>query len=194
MTKVRVLMFFLTTLTFFAYRVYADPPDNDYALTLPAALSPGEARSRILAAADNYEHTPYRLGGLDGNGLDCSGLVYLSFLDALGVSIPRSAWNLFSWSEKISINDACPGDLVFFTTTGNGNITHVGIFAGDGRFIHAASEGPETGVIYSGLDERYWSRTFAGAGRLFPKADIDNYSDNKMTAELSYSGDNRYDQ
>jgi len=86
--------------------------------------------------------------------------------------VPRNTWGLYSWSEKIAINEAHPGDLVFFKTTNNGNISHVGILVGNGRFIHSASEGPATGVIYSSLDERYWARTFAGTGRVLPEADI----------------------
>jgi len=142
------------------------------AITPPASISAAEARLRVIAAAEKYERTPYRYGGLDRRGLDCSGLVYVSFYDALGVSVPRNTWGLYSWAEKIAINEARPGDLVFFKTTGKGNVSHVGIFLGNGRFIHSASEGPSTGVIYSSLDERYWSRTFAGTGRVLPEADI----------------------
>jgi hypothetical protein len=78
---------------------------------------------------------------------------------------------LYSWVEKIPVENANPGDLVFFKTSGRGAVSHVGIFVGDRRFIHAASEGPVTGVIYSSLDERYWSRTYAGTGRVLPEAD-----------------------
>ena len=134
------------------------------------APSAVDARSQLIAAAGKYEHTPYRYGGIDRRGLDCSGLVCLSFQDALGIAVPRSAAALYSWAEKIQIEDAAPGDLVFFKTGSDGTISHVGIFVGNGRFIHSASEGPVTGVMYSSLDERYWARTFAGAGRALPAA------------------------
>jgi probable lipoprotein NlpC len=165
-SPIHIRLFSLAALALCAARLYAN------AITPPASISAAEARSRVIAAAEKYEHTPYRYGGLDKRGVDCSGLVYLSFYDALGVSVPRNTWGLYSWSEKITINEARPGDLVFFKTTGKGNVSHVGIFVGNGRFIHAASEGPSTGVIYSSLDERYWSRTFAGTGRVLPEADI----------------------
>ncbi|MDR0457202.1 MAG: C40 family peptidase [Treponema sp.] len=164
----------------------AAPLDNGFALAPPAWASSAEktaafreARLQVLAAAGKYEHTPYRYGGLDRRGLDCSGLVYLSFNDALGVAIPRNTWGLYSWVEKIPIEHITPGDLVFFKTTGNGAVSHVGIFVGGRRFIHAASDGPVTGVIYSSLDERYWSRTYAGVGRVLPEADTGGSAGNQ---------------
>jgi probable lipoprotein NlpC len=165
-SPIHIRLFSLAALALCAAHLYAT------AITPPASISAAEARSRVISAAEKYEHTPYRYGGLDKRGVDCSGLVYLSFYDALGVSVPRNTWGLYSWAEKIAINEARPGDLVFFKTTGKGSVSHVGIFVGNGRFIHAASEGPSTGVIYSSLDERYWSRTFAGTGRVLPEADI----------------------
>jgi probable lipoprotein NlpC len=165
-SQIHIRLFSLAALAFCAGPLFANT------ITPPASISAGEARLRVIAAAEKYEHTPYRYGGLDRRGLDCSGLVYVSFYDALGVSVPRNTWGLYSWAEKITLNEARPGDLVFFKTTNKGNISHVGILVGNGRFIHAASEGPATGVIYSSLDERYWSRTFAGTGRVLPEADI----------------------
>jgi len=168
----KIRLYFLPVLALCAVRLSAN------AITPPASISAEEARLRVIAAAEKYEHTPYRYGGLDKRGLDCSGLVYVSFQDALGVSVPRNTWGLYSWAEKIEINEARPGDLVFFKTTSKGNVSHVGILVGDGRFIHSASEGPSTGVIYSNLDERYWARTFAGTGRVLPDADIGGQAGN----------------
>jgi probable lipoprotein NlpC len=93
--------------------------------------------------------------------------VYLSFKEALNYSVPRSADSIFAWAEKIDTAGLQPGDLVFFVTVGS-KVSHVGIYTGEGRFIHSASEGPQTGVIYSYLDESYWKRTFKGAGRALP--------------------------
>jgi probable lipoprotein NlpC len=128
-----------------------------------------EARLRLISAAEKYRGTPYRYAGIDRNGLDCSGLVYVSFRDALGVSAPRNTTGLYAWVEKISAEQLQPGDLLFFKTGNSGKVSHVGIYTGDGRFIHSASEGPATGVIYSALDEKYWRRTYAGAGRALPE-------------------------
>jgi probable lipoprotein NlpC len=130
-------------------------------------VSATTARSRLVTAAEAYLGTPYRYGGIDSRGLDCSGLVFLSFRDALHTSVPRTAAGLYSWAEKISSSELKTGDLVFFITDGAG-VSHVGIYAGNGRFIHAASAGPKTGVMYSRLDESYWKRAFTGAGRALP--------------------------
>jgi probable lipoprotein NlpC len=129
-----------------------------------------DARFRLIRAAETYRGTPYRYAGIDGSGLDCSGLVYVSFRDALGVSVPRTTTGLHAWVEKIDGPQIQPGDLLFFRTDNSGKMSHVGIFTGEGRFIHSASAGPSTGVIVSSLDERYWSRTYAGAGRALPAA------------------------
>jgi probable lipoprotein NlpC len=121
----------------------------------------------VLAAAGAYQGVPYRYGGQDRRGLDCSALIYLSFRDALGAEIPRTVAALYGWVEKIPDRELLPGDLVFFTTAGPlGGVSHGGIYAGEGRFIHAASEGARTGVIYSSLSEAYWRRNYAGAGRV----------------------------
>ena len=129
-----------------------------------------EARYKVIDAAEKYLDTPYRHGGLNRNGLDCSGLIYLSFRDALGVSPPRSATSLYSWVERIPRDRAQPGDLVFFKTDNSAAVTHVGLYLGDDRFIHAASSGSRTGVIHSNLGERYWDGVFVAAGRAFPEA------------------------
>gem|GEM_PF-332067 len=127
----------------------------------------GTARLSLISTAEDYLGTPYRMGGLDRRGLDCSGLVYLSFSDALGISVPRTTETLYAWAATIPRSELQPGDLVFFVTVGS-RVSHVGIYAGGGRFIHSASEGPRTGVLYSRLDEAYWSRTYLGAGRALP--------------------------
>ena len=139
-------------------------------------LSAGNARLNLLAAAEAYLGTPYRYGGLDSRGLDCSGLVYMSFMDSLKIAVPRTAGGLYSWAEKIPTADMRPGDLVFFITTGPG-VSHVGIYVGSGQFIHAPSEGARTGVTYSRLEESYWKRTFAGAGRALPWDDTSVFLD-----------------
>jgi len=131
-----------------------------------AVAAPKQARGRVVSAAQGYEGTPYLYGGTDRRGLDCSGLVYLAYLDAIRVSVPRTTSGLYSLCEPIEKSALEPGDLVFFNTTGP--IAHVGIYVGEGLFVHAASEGDPTGVIESRLDELYWRRTYAGAGRLIP--------------------------
>jgi probable lipoprotein NlpC len=131
--------------------------------------SPRDVRSRVIAAAEQYRGTPYRYGGTDRRGLDCSGLIYRSFWDALGIEVPRTTAGLHAWAEPVSAGNLMPGDLVFFNTTGP--LSHVGLYAGGDTFIHAASSGRKIGVTYSKLSERYWKRAFAGAGRVLPPED-----------------------
>jgi probable lipoprotein NlpC len=131
-----------------------------------AEISDAEARSLFIKAAQQYRGTPYRYGGQDRGGMDCSGLVYLSFLDSLQVKVPRRSEDLYHWTERLEREDIQPGDLVFFKQ--NGRIFHVGIYIGEDWFLHSASSGPRTGVIYSHLDEGFWSRNYAGAGRALP--------------------------
>ena len=134
-----------------------------------AGVVPKEARRKIAEAAEAYRGVPYRFGGTDRTGLDCSGLVFVSLLDSMGIGAPRTVRTLKSWTESLTRSSLQSGDLVFFDTTGS--LSHVGIYLGDGRFIHAASEGAKTGVIVSSLDESYWSRAYAGAGRIVPAAE-----------------------
>jgi probable lipoprotein NlpC len=132
-------------------------------------ISVRTARLKLISAAEQYQGIPYRYGGRDRKGLDCSGFIYLSFRDALGVSVPMSSEQLYRWVEPIPSDAVQIGDLIFFKTSDK--VSHVGIYTGDGKFIHAASDGPKTGVIYSTLNEDYWLRTYAGAGRAFPRED-----------------------
>jgi len=155
--------------------LFAAPLERGYPLAPSASASQEEKdrafiniRLRVIEASRVYLGTPYRYGGFSNAGLDCSGFVGLSFQDAIGVSLPRSASALYTWAERISLERAQPGDLLFFRTSSSNNITHVGLFLGDRTFIHAASDGPRTGVIYSTMDETYWANCYAGAGRAFP--------------------------
>ena len=119
----------------------------------PAAIAVGMAHGLI--------GTPYRWGGATPAGFDCSGLVYYTFREA-GVDVPRTSQQQFRAATPVPRHQVEAGDLVFF---GHGSrISHVGIYAGDGHFIHA----PETGrpVSLGRLDEDYYRRRFAGAGRL----------------------------
>ena len=126
------------------------------------------ARERLVEAARSYEGSPYLFGGTDRAGFDCSGLVYRISLQVLGLAPPRTARELAGFCEPLRREDIEPGDLLFFDTSGR--LSHVGVYAGEGVFIHSASEGPRTGVIESSITEKYWGSAYAGAGRLLPRA------------------------
>jgi probable lipoprotein NlpC len=147
-------------------------PSAGWAEAPLAIAAPRKARTRIVDEARAWLGTPYRYGGMSREGVDCSGLVYSVYIGCFGsvptTGLPRTATRLFSFVEAIPDKELEPGDLVFFNTTGK--LSHVGIYEGDGLFIHAASDGPNTGVIESGLGEKYWAAHYAGAGRLIPPA------------------------
>jgi len=174
---IMIALFFAAMISLSSSLFATAPLESGYAMAPRASAGQEEkaqayldARNRVIAAAKRYENAPYRYGGMTASGMDCSGFICLSFKDALGVTLPRSSSALYSWVEKIPIEKAQPGDLLFFKTDNTGNISHVALYLGDRRFIHAASAGPNRGVIYSSLDESYYSRTFAGAGRALPEA------------------------
>jgi len=178
-----------------SFSLFAAPLEGGYAMAPRTSAGHEEktrayleARGKVIAAAKRYENSPYLYGGMTASGIDCSGLICLSFKDAIGVSLPRSSSGLYSWVEKIPVDKAQPGDLLFFKTDNTGNITHVALYLGERRFIHSTSAGPKTGVIYSTLDESYWSRTFVGAGRAFPEAAAGvNYGNNSSMAAVGGS-------
>lgn len=118
----------------------------------------------FMVAARKYLGVPYRSGGSTLRGMDCSGLVFRAAIDGPGLSVPRTVQALSDRARHVPDSAIEPGDLLFFNTTGR--ISHVGIYIGNNRFIHAASEGPSTGVIISELSESYWKRTYRFAGSI----------------------------
>jgi cell wall-associated NlpC family hydrolase len=106
--------------------------------------------------------TVYRYGGADLEGFDCSGLVYFIH-QGLGLQSPRTAQQQFDASRRIARAELVPGDLVFFRFDGP-RISHVGIYAGAGRFVHAPQSGRT--VELKSLEDAYYARHFAGGGRL----------------------------
>ena len=126
-----------------------------------------EARQKMIDYSKQFVGVPYVYGGASRSGMDCSGLIFTVANDAIGVKLPRSASGIYSAVRIINDSEKEAGDLVFFKTVGS-RISHVGLYLGNNQFIHAASDGPNTGVIISSLKESYWSRTYAGAGRFLP--------------------------
>lgn len=116
----------------------------------------------IAAEAQKYLGTPYVYGGASPSGFDCSGLVYY-VLKTLGYAPARTPEAQYAHGTYVSKANLQPGDLVFFS--GNGStITHVGIYAGNGQFIHAPNS--RSTVSYASLTSGYWSEHFYGARRV----------------------------
>lgn len=126
--------------------------------TTPAA--PDSVGDLAAAAALSQVGTPYRYGGSAPGGFDCSGLVHYAYT-TVGVSIPRTTAGQWSKLPSVPGNDVQPGDLLFFNI--EGKMSHVGMYIGDGRFVHAPSTGRHVAV--EDLDSRFYSKAFVRAGR-----------------------------
>ena len=146
----------------------AGPASRPYGLGedpyhLPMDLA--TASNDVLMRAIGLVGTPYRYGGNSPEGgFDCSGLVDFVFRDAVGLSLPRSTRELIDLrAPDIGRDDLQPGDLVFFSP-GGGQVSHIGIYVGEDRFVHAPSSGGT--VRLDSLDSAYWKRSYRGAKRL----------------------------
>ncbi len=136
----------------------------------PAAATPGPAlRERtagLVIAAMNFIGVPYRPGGSHGNGgFDCSGFTRHIFALSLGLILPRSADEQAAARGLVQVDqaDLRPGDLVFFNTLKR-TFSHVGIYIGQGRFIHAPKSGSE--VRIEDMRYAYWAERYTGARRV----------------------------
>ena len=106
----------------------------------------------------------YHFGGeTPASGVDCSGLVRYVFSQTTGIALPRTSEQMGRVGARVPRVDLVPGDLVFFNTRHFMN-SHVGIYLGDNRFVHAPSQGSE--VRIASLDDTYWRKRFDGARRL----------------------------
>ena len=127
------------------------------------ALARKDPRRTLVDFALQLRDIRYRRGGrLPATGFDCSGFVHYVFANVLGLDLPSDSASQFSSGDKIARSDMQAGDLVFFRIHGK-RISHVGIYLGDGQFIHAPTTGQRVKV--NSLGESYWARRFAGARR-----------------------------
>lgn len=123
----------------------------------------GTVRSDIVVRALTLLDTPYRYGGsTPASGFDCSGLVRYVFQSVGAPQLPRRSEDIGRLGEPIPRSQLEPGDLVFFNTLARA-YSHVAIYIGDGRFLHAPARGGR--VRIEGLDDRYWRARFDGARR-----------------------------
>jgi len=122
------------------------------------------AANAVLMRALSLIGTPYRWGGnTPEGGFDCSGLVNYVFADMLDLRLPRTSRELAAYQgPRIARAQLATADLVFFGS--GGQVSHVGIYIGDGRFVHAPSSGGTVRV--ERLDERYWTSRYSGARRV----------------------------
>ncbi|MEG0719786.1 MAG: C40 family peptidase [Comamonas sp.] len=120
--------------------------------------------STVINTAMGMIGIPYRFGGTSAEtGFDCSGFVRAIYQDTMGHLLPRKADDQAKATQKIDKKELKPGDLVFFNTMRR-TFSHVGIYVGDGQFIHSPSKGKSVRV--ENMNTSYWAKRFNGARRV----------------------------
>ena len=144
---------------------YAESPMADPATQASlAALTSPDKTQNVLLYALSLNGARYKFGGISADtGFDCSGFVSHVF-HQVGLALPHNTRGISNAGEHITQTELKPGDLVFFNTLRRA-FSHVGIYLGDNRFIHASSS-TSGDVMISNLNEQYWSKRFDGARRL----------------------------
>jgi hypothetical protein len=160
----------LVAITCYSWGVQADPLD-DFITHLtpidptPLALKPIAKLQEAAIAAISFVGKPYVYGSSNPDvGFDCSGLVQYVLLQSGVKKLPRSSLEMYENSSPIELENLVVGDLLFFQTNHAGQINHVGIYVGEGRFIHAPSSG--NFVRLDKLEQGYWQQAFVGGRRV----------------------------
>jgi lipoprotein Spr len=122
----------------------------------------------LLEAVDEWYGVRYRTGGNTTNGVDCSGFTVGVYSALFGMAIPRVSREQYRVSTKLSTTDLQEGDLVFFNTNGRG-VSHVGIYLGHNKFIHASVS---KGVMVNDLFESYYLKRYIGGGKIEKAEDV----------------------
>lgn len=140
----------------------SQPPEPPASASLPRA---GTAED-VLINAIGLVGTPYRWGGnTPESGFDCSGLIGYVYRQAAGVQLPRTTQELINLPlPMVNSQQLRSGDLVFFATAGGQQVSHAGIYVGNGRFVHAPRTGGTVRLDY--LSTSYWQRSYLGARRI----------------------------
>ena len=137
---------------------------EDYSAARIKKTGKGDLRSELVKTARRFIGIPYRWGGTTAkNGFDCSGLTMVSYR-LNGLNLPRVSRSQYKAGRWVAKSQLRPGDLVFFATKGGKRVTHVGMYAGNGEFIHA----PRTGknVRIEKLSNKFFAKTYVG-GRTY---------------------------
>jgi cell wall-associated NlpC family hydrolase len=126
--------------------------------TQQTASAPSSGRLQAVYA--RYKGTPYRYGGTDSSGFDCSGFIGVAYRDAFDLALPRTTEQLAANGKPIRRDQLKEGDIIIFKTSVKQ--LHAGIYTGAGKFIHASTS---KGVIESSLDNQYWHQRYIKARR-----------------------------
>jgi murein DD-endopeptidase / murein LD-carboxypeptidase len=123
----------------------------------------GKEDPLLISEVASWLRVPYRFGGNTRAGADCSGFVFSVYRNAHQIELPRTTEGQARLTRRVGRNRLKVGDLVFFRTTSRRKVTHVGIYLGKDKFIHASTS---RGVIVSDLNEPYFARSFRYGGRV----------------------------
>lgn len=132
-----------------------------YAIVLDATVEK-LTNVNLLKSIDEWWGTNYCMGGSTKDCIDCSAFTQMMMQTVYKVTVPRTAQAQYKLSKQINLEDLNEGDLVFFKTNGGHNITHVGIYLLNNKFVHASTM---KGVMVSDLNDIYWKPRYRGAGR-----------------------------
>ncbi len=147
----------------FASIKHGAKPENSGKVVFDKSSLTGNA-AEIAEYALNFVGTPYVYGGTDlSTGVDCSGFVYCVYKH-FGITLQRQSASQYTQGTYIDKADLQAGDLLFFNTGGNTNISHVGMYLGNGTYIHASTY--STGVITASLNDDYSTSNYVGAKRI----------------------------
>ncbi len=171
----KILFFLLLAFSLCCFKLCAED------MTTAEALL---AREKFVAEAKKYVGCPYQLGATGPDSFDCSGLVYFVAKESIGKQLPRTAKALYSYCRVVPDSKKEIGDLLFFKTNNSGAaVTHVGIYIGNNQFISAISDGDNTGVIISSLNQPYWKPKYVACGQ-FIKATKGKLNDDDFEEEV----------
>jgi cell wall-associated NlpC family hydrolase len=131
-----------------------------------ASRQTGSGTNDVTEYALSLQGIPYKYGGTSpDSGFDCSGFVGHVYKHTLGKTLPRSSEDISRTDGAQKVDVLRPGDLVFYNTL-HKSYSHVGIYLGDGQFIHSPSSGKTVSIV--NMDEEYWSKRYNGARRIRP--------------------------
>lgn len=125
------------------------------------AAAIAKVESELEKQYDLYKGIPYKWGGTDRRGFDCSGFVGKVYKDGLNSQLPRTTKEMATMGRKVSKHRLKPGDLVFFRPSRK--YRHVGIYVGDNKFMHSSTS---KGIMKSDLDNVYWKKKYKYAKRI----------------------------
>lgn len=133
-----------------------------YALILGVDAEPLKKDVRMLAFIDEWYGVPYKYGGKDKSGVDCSSLTSMLLRQVFAVNVSGSAQGLYDQCRQIEVSDLKQGDLVFFKIESK-KVSHVGVYITNNRFVHATTK---KGVMINDLGEAYYKKYFFAAGKI----------------------------